>query len=268
MQVYFRKNHDNSEEYDYCQKYFNTVTNRTKLQPNLKDNTVICRYSALPYNVEVAEDLFNLGLKPINSPVEHHYIASMEWVNDIKKYTFPTYYNVTDIPNDAYPIVIKGKTNSRKFEWDTKMFAINREQVYNITSELLNDPLIGPQGLVYRQYIPLETYETGINNMPMTNEWRCFFYKGILIDYDYYWSCLDDLTKIDYKDFENTGLFFVHSIAQQIKNYTNFYVIDVAKDLKGNWWVVEINDGQMSGLSTIPIDRFYYNLHKIIKKYE
>jgi len=102
--------------------------------------------------------------------------------------------------------------------------------------------------------------------MPMTNEWRCFFYKGKLIDYGYYWSILDDLTKINEKDFEETGLFFAHSAAQIIKNYTNFYVLDIAKDITGKWWVVEVNDGQMSGLSTIPIERFYYNLHKFIKE--
>lgn len=268
MQVYFRKNYDNADEYVECQKYFITVTNRTKLISHIEKNKVICRYSALPYNKELAEDLADLNLVPINSPVEHQYIAGMEWINDIKNKTFLTYFNIAEIPNDAYPVVIKGKTNSRKFEWDTKMFAKDRQQAFDITTELLNDPLIGPQGLVYRKYIPLETYEIGINNMPMTNEWRCFFYKGILIDYDYYWSCLDDLSKIDYTDFEQTGLFFAHGIAQKIKNYTNFYVIDVAKDIKGKWWVVEINDGQMSGLSNIPIDRFYYNLSNIMKKYE
>ncbi len=264
MQVYFRKNNDNIDEFDECGKHFLTVDCRTKLLPN--NDTVICRYSALPFNKELSEDLHNLKLSPINNVYEHYYIAGMEWYDDIKLYTFPTYFNIIDIPESAYPLVIKGKTNSRKFEWDTKMFAKDKKEVYNITSELLNDPLIGTQGLVYRQYVPLETYEIGINSIPMTNEWRCFFYKGILVDYGYYWACLDDLDKINSKDFEETGLYLAYSVAQIIKEHTNFYVIDIAKDINGKWWVVEINDGQMSGLSTIPIERFYYNLKRIVNR--
>lgn len=265
MQIYFRKERDTEEEFSECSKYFHTVPCRTELIHSELD-TVICRYSALPYNRELAQDLYNMKLKPINSPVEHYYIANMDWVEDIKQYTFPTYFNIIDIPDSAYPLVIKGRTNSRKFEWNTKMLANTKRDMYNITSELLNDPLIGPQGLAYRKFIPLETFEMGINDIPMTNEYRCFFYKGILIDYGYYWSILDDYSRINDKSFEEYGLPFVNEIAQIIKEYTNFYVIDVAKDVDGKWWAVEINDGQMSGLSTIPIDRFYFNLNKILKK--
>ncbi len=271
MQVYFRRNHDNEEEFMECSKYFHTVPHRTGLIEYPKTeliSTVICRYSALPFNSELATDLYNMRLKPVNSPPEHQYIANMDWIEDIKEYTFPTYFNIIDIPDSAYPLVIKGRTNSRKFEWNTKMLAITKKDMYNITSELLNDPLIGPQGLVYRKFIKLETFEIGINDMPMTNEYRCFFYKGVLVDYGYYWSILDDLSKINYKEFEEFGLPFAKDIAQIIKEYTNFYVIDVAKDINGKWWVVEINDGQMSGLSTIPIDRFYYNLNNIMNQYE
>ena len=264
MQVYFRKSPDTKEEFEECQKYFHTVPNRTLL--NTTEKTVICRYSALPFNKELEDDLHNLGLEPINSNSEHSYIAEMDWIYDITRHTFTTYFDLCHIPNDAYPIIVKGRTNSRKFEWDTKMFANSRSEAIDITSELMHDPLIAPQGVVYRKYIPLETYELGINNMPMTNEWRCFFYKGKLIDYGYYWSILDDLSQIDETDFEKTGLFFAHSVAQIVKEYTNFYVLDVAKDINGKWWVVEINDGQMSGLSTIPPERFYYNLHRLIKE--
>ncbi len=262
MQVYFRKSPEELEEFAECSKYFHTVHNRTLL--NKTDKTVICRYSALPFNKELEDDLHNMGLTPINSYSEHSYITNMDWVYDLKQNTFPTYFSLSYLKESDYPIIIKGRTNSRKFEWNTKMFANNLKEANDITSELIHDPLIGPQGIAYRKYIPLETYEIGINNMPMTNEWRCFFYKGKLIDYGYYWSILDDLTKINETDFEKTGLFFAHSAAQTIKEHTNFYVLDIAKDITGKWWVVEINDGQMSGLSTIPPERFYYNLHKFL----
>lgn len=263
MQIYFRKSKDTEDEYNECKKYFHVVPNRALLTES--GGTVICRYSALPFNKELENDLVVMGLSPINSSVEHSYIAEMDWIYDITEYTFPTYFNLHQVPLKNYPIVIKGRTNSRKFEWNTRMFANNLTEANDISTELSHDPLIGPQGLVFRQYVPLETYEVGINDMPMTNEWRCFFYKGKLIDYGFYWSILDDMTKIGENEFEQTGLVFAHTIAQIIKEHTNFYVIDVARDIHGKWWVVEINDGQMSGLSCIPPDRFYFNLYKIVQ---
>ena len=47
------------------------------------------------------------------------------------------------------------------------------------------------------------------------------------------------------------------------KNKTSnvaLFVLDLARDTFGRWWLVEINDGQMSGLSTIDSTRFYKNL--------
>ncbi len=102
--------------------------------------------------------------------------------------------------------------------------------------------------------------------MPMTNEYRCFFYKNKLVDYGYYWSCLDDLSKINIEDFEKTGLPFAKKIAKMIQKHTTFFVLDIAKDVDGKWWVVEINDGQMSGLSTIPPERFYSNLNMVLQE--
>jgi hypothetical protein len=34
-----------------------------------------------------------------------------------------------------------------------------------------------------------------------------------------------------------------------VGDFATFYVADVAQDQNGKWWLVEINDGQMSGLS-------------------
>ena len=262
-QIYFRKLPGTQEEYDIAQSYFNVVTQRTNLQRN-NGELVICRYSALPYNNEVNTDLHNLGLIPINSSIEHSYIAEMDWIYDLTEFTFPTWFSLVEVKDSVFPIVVKGRTNSRKFEWNSKMFAQNRAQAIEITGELINDPLIGPQGIVYRKFIQLDTFDIGLNDLPITNEWRCFYYKGQLIDYGFYWPLLDDLSQIDDEDFNKSGLNFANSIAQILNGFTNFYVIDVAKDVNNNWWVVEVNDGQMSGLATIPPERFYANLKRVL----
>jgi hypothetical protein len=262
VQVYFRHDQNTRGEYEICKKYFDTVDCRTKLKND--NGIVICRYSALPFNRELENDLNNLGCRPINSNIEHSYIADMGWVYDLESMTFPTWERLQDVPSD-FPLVVKGKTNSRKFEWDTKMFAPNKAKAAEIMHELWHDPLIGTQGLVFRKYIPLKTYEIGINGMPMTNEWRCFFYKDKLIDYGFYWSILEDMSLVETETFEKEGLSLAKEAAKIIGEFTNYFVIDIAQGVDGRWWVVEVNDGQMSGLSTIPEDRFYMNLAEVLK---
>ena len=258
-QMYFREDFANKEECQIASGYFDIVRCRTKLVKS--EVPVVCRYSALPFNRELEEDLRIIGVRPINSSSEHSYIAEMGWIYDIEDYTFPTYSRLQDVCSN-FPVVIKGKTNSRKFEWKTKMFAENLQAAIEISSELSNDPLIGPQGLVYRKYIPLETLEIGVNGMPMTNEWRCFFLGTELVSYGYYWSSLNDKSLVDRDDFERGGLVVAKEVAGIVSEFTNFFVLDIAKGVDGRWWVVEVNDGQMSGLSDIDPDHFYCELAK------
>lgn len=261
IQVYFRHDRTTEEEYYQCQKFFDTVDYRMRLKPMA--STVICRYSALPFNKELEQDLKELGCTPINSSFEHDYIANMDWIYDLENLTFPTWYRLEDVPGD-FPMVVKGRTNSRKFEWNTRMFAQTRADAVNIMHELWHDPLIGPQGVVFRKYVPLKTYEIGLNGMPMTNEWRCFFYKEKLVDAGFYWSSLDDMTKVDTNSFYNEGMEVAKKAASILSENTTFFVVDVAQGEDGRWWVVEVNDGQMSGLSTIPEERFYKNLKEVL----
>jgi hypothetical protein len=261
-QVYFRANHETQDEFQTCAAHFPTVPLRTQLTPH-QSAPVICRMSALPFYRELEQDLHQFGLRPINAYSQHSYIADMGWLFDIPHLTFPTWQRLKDAPIHL-SLVIKGKTNSRKFEWNTRMFAPTRADAVRIMSDLSHDPLIGPQGLVFRQYVPLKTFEIGVNEMPMTNEWRCFFYKNTLVDFGFYWSIMDNLDVVNAEDFSQNGLPIAQEAANLVNEFTNFFVLDLAKDTTGRWWVVEVNDGQMSGLSTIPMERFYPNLKRVL----
>lgn len=145
------------------------------------------------------------------------------------------------------------------------MFAENFQKAVHLSAELLNDPFIGPQGLIFREYIPLETFEIGVNDIPMTNEWRLFFYKNTLITYAYYWGILDDLSIIEKiePDFIENAIPFAHEVAKEISEFTNFFVLDIAKTQEGQWILVEVNDGQQSGLNgMIEPHKLYSNLLK------
>jgi hypothetical protein len=75
---------------------------------------------------------------------------------------------------------------------------------------------------------------------------------------------MDNLDVINTTDFTQNGLPIAQEAADLVSEFTNFFVLDLAKDTTGRWWVVEVNDGQMSGLSTIPMERFYANLNRVL----
>lgn len=224
-----------------------------------KDSIIIGRYSVLPYYNELVKDLKHLNSELINSYNEHLYIANFEWYDDLTNYTFKSYYdyNFSSAPEGEY--VVKGVTNSKKGRWNTCMFAANKQEALNIAAELAGDLYIGYQKIVYRKYEKLKTYSIGINGIPITDEFRFFFYKDQLIDYGYYWDI------VDIKPVCNTEMIeYAKMIAKIVSQKTNFFVIDVATTDKNEFRVVELNDGQMSGLSYIDSLTFYKNLRKIL----
>lgn len=248
------------EEATIAAKYFTIKMQRNACYKNL----VIGRYSVLPYYRELARDLDLNESKLINNYDEHQYIANMEWLQDIedtpKTWTDDNFYQA---PEDQY--VVKGRTNSVKAKWNTLMFAKDKRRALDIAGELCSDSLIGPQTIVYRKYVPLKTYEVGINGLPFTHEFRLFFYKNKLLCYGYYWSVAE---KTDI-DIGEDGLNFAQSIADNIttNNRTNFYVLDIAQDINDKWWLIEMNDGQMSGLSMCDPHKLYGNLRKALNEY-
>lgn len=260
-QILFRKDQYTEDEFEICRKFFHTIEFRTDAWAGYD---VIGRFSVLPFYAELEQDLLRKGARLINSYSQHRYISEMQWLEHVGADTFDTWNDLANVPDSAYPIVIKGRTNSRKHQWNTHMFAETKERAIEIRGELWQDPLISPQRLVYRRFVPLETYEIGIAGLPFSNEWRVFYYKGHMVDYGYYWSLLDDLSKIDSDLFWREGMPFANRIAAEIAEHTNFFVLDVARDQTGRWWLVEVNDGQMSGLSMIEPENFYRRLHRVI----
>jgi hypothetical protein len=258
--ILFRMHPDYAGELVECGKRFLTFTTRTELK---FIDVVIGRYSVLPFYKETYVDCMAMGAKLINNPYQHQWISDFEWYGDVASAYIPTPQTYFDedfwrAPEGEY--VVKGRTNSRKLWWNKQMFAPNKRRASEIAGDLMGDSLIGPQGVVYRKYVPLKKLGEGLNGLPFTNEWRFFYLGDNLVDYGYYWSnsdCIEEAT------IDDNVVKLVNSWAKVVSQHTNFFVLDVAQTEAGNWILIEINDAQMSGLSEIPADRFYENLRRV-----
>jgi len=266
--VLLRKQFDDGAEAPVAAKHFPVVSLRGEVPPA---SLVVGRYACLPYYSELAADLALQGSALINSVQQHSYVANFDYYADIRDFTFPTWFALHEIPFELRggPFVVKGRTNSRKLQWSTHMFAENFQAAVRLSGDLANDPFIGPQGLVFRQYVPLETLEVGLNGTPITNEWRLYFYKDKLLAHGYYWAIIDDLELIEKARpaFESEGLPFAKMVAARLKDKVNFFVLDIARTAAGQWVVVEVNDGQQSGLNYfVQPEELYANLASAISE--
>ena len=250
---------DIDNEFNACSKFLTTHEFRSDIPSG---SLVIGRYSVLPYYQELEKELINKNCKLVNSYEQHRYIADIRnYYADLADFTPQTWTQWGDLPDDM-SFVVKGVTNSRKHQWNTHMFAKSNKDVVNVVKNLMNDTLICSQGIVVREFVPLRKIEEGINGMPMSYEWRFFFYKERMLCHGFYWSCAEDAEKID---IPTKVIDFAQEIAYIVSRKTNFFVLDIAIEENGDPILIEVNDGQMSGLSMCNPNELYENLSKRLR---
>jgi hypothetical protein len=261
--IYFRPDISFDEEREAIEKWFTCVPKRTDIPAN---SLVIPRYSALPYNKELCEDLETLGSVPINTYREHCYVSDLRnWYYDLGDVTPRTWFALDQIPTEG-PFVLKGQTNSKKFQWNTHMFAEDKYEAGDVFARLASDGHVGHQQIYVRKYEPLTKLAQGLNGLPITEEYRFFVLDGQIVDAGFYWSSHTDDLKRKYDPFVEVPEEFTQKVIEKIKNRIRFWVFDVARKADGEWIVIELNDGQQSGLSEIDPDRFYRNLRNLLEE--
>jgi hypothetical protein len=255
---------DSQQELGICRKYFRTTRLRTHVP---KNSLVISRYSCLPYYKELEEDLAYNGSKLLNSHQQHAYIASFNYYHDIQSYTPKTWFTIEEAYEAVkyFPLIVKGRTNTCKV-WKYT-YADTPDKLTEVINYLNYHPEISQQGLIFRKYEPLEIIEkSAVGGFDFVNEWRLFFLDKHLLSYDYYWSVATD-EAIEKARRQNMGDMLIKAcdVAKIVAKRCRFFVIDMAKTIDGSWIVIELNDGQMSGLSCNSPEILYNNLKLYLK---
>jgi hypothetical protein len=262
--ILFRHDGTNGEEYEIAGRFLPVTTRRTAC----RDNLVVGRYSVLPFYGELALDLIQNHSLLINPIVAHSWIVQALYHADPDLKPFlPRAWNDDTFPRSNFsgPFVVKGRTNSRKHQWSQKMFAADRQAAILVACALRDDPVIGPQGILYREYIPLRSFGEGLNGLPWANEWRCFYLGERRLAHGYYWSEAPDAeTRI----IDQDALLFADAIARIVAHHVPFFVLDVAERADGGWLLVDVNDAQMSGLSLVPAETLYANLKEALETWD
>ena len=243
-------------------QYFPVYRYRSEIP---KDSLVIGRFSTLPYYWELEKDLKNIGSFLINSYNQHRWISSFDYYEDLKDFT-PRSWDERDFYKSGYdgPLVLKGRTNSRKQLWSTQMYCKDSKAAIDVASILANDPLIGPQGIIYREYVPLKALEIcPISGMPFANEWRFFFYKEWLLTAAFYWTNASE-EACNKADLPSDAIYMARDIAKIASKHANFFVLDLAEKADGGWTLIEVNDGTCAGVDENRYHELYGELRKAL----
>ncbi|MBS1507806.1 MAG: ATP-grasp domain-containing protein [Bacteroidetes bacterium] len=218
------------------------------------------------------EGLLKKKVKLINSPEEYmtcHYLPlSYDFIKELTPFTnwtalkgrvdFDKVYELTSVFNDQ-PIIVKDYVKSQKHNWTEACFipkASDKESVRKVVSNFIDLQGEGLNvGLVFRKFEELEFLTNhSKSQMPLTKEFRLFFLNERIIQVFNYWDEGDygDTTP-DLKKFESIGL--------TIKS--NFFTMDIAKKKDGDWIIMELGDGQVSGL---PDNADKTNFYRVLKQ--
>lgn len=193
-----------------------------------------------------------------------------DWVSDIRQWapvlgvmSPRTWTSIEDVYSSGFtgPFFVKGIDKSLKLDFNEFCYAADLDRLPVVLDNLKN-ALPVEQPLVIREYVPLTTYgvskKTG---MPIAHEFRVFIYKGQVLSQGFYWESVrkkDDLTLVD----SPSPVSFIQQVVEQVGDKCDFYALDIALTADGNWIVIELNDGCLSGLSANDPEVLYSNLFR------
>ena len=226
------------------------------------------RYYAMLYDA-----LKQKGITLINTPEQyrhcHHFPCSYDI---IKEHTPVSIWFPEEQVRDQFdsvleglqvfgdqPVIVKDYVKSRKHEWEDACYipnAADKEHARQVVSNFVTrqgDDL--NEGIVFRKFVRLEFLnQHPKSDMPLSKEYRVFFLDHQPVLVLHYW----DEAEYD-EDRPDMELFM--EIARRVES--RFFTMDIAKLEAGSWTIVELGDGQVSGLPDLAdIEGFYRSLHR------
>ena len=240
-----------SPEYDFnFRNYFDFYTIHTKI-----DLPVLLHIGAIADYKEVESIINDIGMELLVSEDDHLLCSTIEkWYPLIKSKTpFTKVYeklpSLVEMQRDfTFPVFIKG---NRQTNHHTKSKCIieNSEQYEMLRRTWEDDPILSWQKAAIREYVPLQVIDSDSfpDMVPISYEFRFFYFEGELMAYGPYWT-LGRKYSMSEDDLKET-LRLTKWAASQIN--VPFLAIDVAKTAEGDWIIIEVNDGQESGLTGV-----------------
>jgi hypothetical protein len=208
---------------------------------------------------ELFEALLNRGVRLINDPQAYR---QCHWLPEcypiIERHTPQSVWLGADAgldidrvmaaltPLQPRPVIVKDFVKSQKHYWYEACFIPDSsdraavDRVVRAFLDLQGEDLAG--GLVFREYVELRRLtEHSRSGMPLSEEYRVFVLDGRPVFMCNYWE------EGQY-DSHPPVLSQFEDVMRMVPS--RFYTMDLARTADGRWIIVELGDGQVSGLQT------------------
>lgn len=197
---------------------------------------------------------------------EHDWVSDIrQWAPVLGDFTPKTWVSLDDVYSSGFegPFFVKGIDKSLKVDFNEFCFAADLERLPVVLGNLKR-ALPVEQPLVIREFTPLTTYGVSpVTGMPIAHEFRVFVYDGEILSEGFYWESVrkqDNLSLVDAPSYEG----FIASVVERVGEWCKFYALDIALTAEGEWIVIELNDGCLSGLSANDPDVLYSRLFNVL----
>ena len=202
------------------------------------------------------------GIILINSPEEYERCHLLPgWYPTFKEETMDSVWEDTGTLASAMALaenlhgtyIVKDYVKSRKHEWYDSCFIPNIEDKENTERIIKNfierQGLSLAGGIVLRKFVNLRSIGFHKKSgMPLSEEYRFFVLAGDILCFNDYWEDTDQ------NSLSNEEIEWIRSMARKIQS--NFAVIDIARTKDGALIVMELGDGQVSGLQQLKASSF------------
>lgn len=232
---------------------------------------VLPRFRALPFGQDLEDEVTRNGSRLVNTYKQHRFAAELgQWYEALRTDVIGGEERLTPLSVQTddmlgrmlldYPVIVKGETNSRRGLWKTHCFVETEDQLGQTIANLTADSLISHQKLWIREFEPLNTYFNDVAGMPVSEEYRVFYFDGQVIAKGFYWgNHLDEILERGYPapDADQIPAEILQTVGRRIKWDIQFAAVDFARTAEGKWIVIEVNDGSMSGCCGVdPMDLY------------
>ncbi len=211
-------------------------------------------------------ELQSFGIELINSPDDYNkYHMLPGWYTYFKDCTAKSRWT-EDLTEESIrqllfgfdgAVIVKGYVKSRKHEWYQSCFIPDANDTKNAMRTILNfiekqsDSLTG--GLVLREFLDLISIgEHADSGMPLSEEYRVFVLDNQPIAIESYWHRSSNC-------ISNGEIAWIKEISERITS--RFVTIDLARKIDGELVIMELGDGQVSGLQEIAPIELYNNIN-------
>ena len=162
----------------------------------------------------------------------------------------------------GYPVFLKGTIQSNKAKGIGSCVAHDDEQLATIATTLLSSHRRSLGKVIVRKLLDLRHSRIGPGGFPFGREYRVFLHAGQVVGLGYYWEGEDELASLDPSERDQVTRLALEAFRRLEVPYLT---VDIGQTRLGDWIVIEVGDGQFSGLSQIPVHQLWARLTEVVR---